>query len=113
MPPLRRIEPDVTASVQIKGEVGLKLYTIFIDNVSFLKVRFGGQKWGGGGGGGGGGERSNKGKERRKKKERGEEKKAMVALLVFIMATWRVFDRRELLDEKGPFGYDVFKNPAT
>ena len=28
--------------------MGLKLYTIFIYNVSFLKVRFGGQKWGGG-----------------------------------------------------------------
>ena len=91
--------------------MGLKLYTIFIYNVSFLKVRFGGQKWGGGGGGGG--ERSNKGKERRKKKERGEgkeekRKKAMVALLVFIMATWR-----KLLDGKGPFGYNVSKYPAT
>ena len=33
----------------------------------------------------------------------------MVALLVFIMA---VFDRQKLLDEKGQFGVNVFKNPA-
>ena len=52
-------------------------------------------------------------KKRRKKRARREkgveEKKAMVALLVFIMA---VFDRQKLLDEKGQFGVNVFKNPA-
>ena len=62
---------------------------------------------------------SNEGKGKEKKKERarrrkgGEEKKAMVALLVFIIATLEiVFGRKKLLDAKGPFGDDVFKNPA-
>ena len=36
----------------------------------------------------------------------------MVSLVVFIMAT--VLDRKKLLDgRKGPFGDNVFKNPAT
>ena len=56
-------------------------------------------------------------KERRKRKseekEGGEEKKAMVTLLVIIIATLEiVFGRKKLLDAKGPFGDDVFKNPA-
>ena len=57
-------------------------------------------------------------KERRKRKSEeirkgGEEKKAMVALLVFIIATLEiVFGRKKLLDAKGPFGDNVFKNPA-
>ena len=62
---------------------------------------------------------SNEGKGKEKKKERarrrkgGEEKKAMVALLVFIIATLDiVFGRKKLLDAKGLFGDDVFKNPA-
>ena len=61
---------------------------------------------------------SNEGKENQKKKERGEgkvekRKKAMVALLVFIIATSRViFGRKKLLDSKGPFGDNVLKNPA-
>ena len=53
---------------------------------------------------------SNEGKGKEKKKERrrrsGKEektKKTMVALLVFEMAA---------LDQKGPFGGSVFKNPA-
>ena len=37
----------------------------------------------------------------------------MVALLVFIMATLEiVFGRKILLDAKGLFGGNVFKNPA-
>ena len=53
-------------------------------------------------------------KERKKRKSEeirkgGEEKKAMVALLVFIMS---YFGRKKLLDEKGPFDDNVFKNPA-
>ena len=37
----------------------------------------------------------------------------MVALLVFIIATLEiVFGRKKLLDAKGPFGDNVFKNPA-
>ena len=56
-------------------------------------------------------------KERRKKRARrrkgGEEKKAMVALLVFIIATLEiVLAEKKLLDAKGPFGDNVFKNPA-
>ena len=47
---------------------------------------------------------------RRKKRGR-EEKKAMVILLVFIMATLEMHYCR-LLDRKGPFGGNVFKNPA-
>ena len=56
---------------------------------------------------------SNERKGKEKKKERGEEKKAMVTLLVIIIATLEiVFGRKKLLDAKGPFGDDVFKNPA-
>ena len=37
----------------------------------------------------------------------------MVAFIVFIMATLEVvFGRKKLLDGKGPFGDNVFKNPA-
>ena len=37
----------------------------------------------------------------------------MVALLVFIMATLEMlFSRKILLDAKGPFGGNLFKNPA-
>ena len=54
-------------------------------------------------------------KERRKRKsedrKEGEEKnKAMVALLVFIIAT---LAGKKLLDAKGLFGDNVIKNPAT
>ena len=57
-------------------------------------------------------------KERRKRKSdekerRRREKKAMVALLVYIIATLEfVFGRKKLLDAKGPFGDNVNKNPA-
>ena len=52
----------------------------------------------------------NEGKEKERKKERGEEKKAMLALLVFIMATLEIcFDRKKLLDANGSFGGDVIK----
>ena len=55
---------------------------------------------------------SNKGKGRRKRKE-GEEKKAMIALLVFKIATLAiVFGRIKLLDAKGLFGDNIIKNPA-
>ena len=48
-----------------------------------------------------------------RRRKGGEEKKAMVALLVLIMATLEiVFGRKKLLDAKGPFGDNVFKNPA-
>ena len=47
----------------------------------------------------------NEGKGKEKKKEQGEEKKAMVALLVFIMATLeKGFGRKKLLNANGPFG---------
>ena len=37
----------------------------------------------------------------------------MVALLVFIMATLKiVFGRKKLFDANGPFGGNLFKNPA-
>ena len=58
---------------------------------------------------------TNEGKGKEKKKERarrkkgGEEKNAMVALLVSIMA---ILEKKKLLDTKGPFGDNVFKNPA-
>ena len=56
---------------------------------------------------------TNEGKGKEKKKERGEEKKAMVALSVFLIATLEIgFGRKKLLDVKGPFGDNVFKNPA-
>ena len=47
-------------------------------------------------------------KERARRKKGGEEKKAMVALLVSIMAILG----KKLLDTKGPFGGNVFKNLA-
>ena len=55
--------------------------------------------------------------ERRKRKSEDEErrrrKKAMVALLVFRIATLKiVFGRKKLSDGKGPFGDNVIKNPA-
>ena len=62
---------------------------------------------------------SNEGKGKQKKKERGEgrekkRKKTKVALLVFIMRSLEiVFGRKKLLDAKGPFGSNVFKNQAT
>ena len=46
---------------------------------------------------------SNEGKGKEKKKERGEEKKAVVALLVFTIATLE----EKLLDAKGLFGDNV------
>ena len=56
-------------------------------------------------------------KEKERRKVRGEGKeakkiKAMVALLVFIIATFSAFGRKELFDAKGPFGDNVVKNPA-
>ena len=57
-------------------------------------------------------------KERRKRKREeirkgGEEKKAMVALLVFIMSYFGYsFWPKKLLDGKGSFDDNVFKNPA-
>ena len=54
-------------------------------------------------------------KERRKVRGEGKEakkKEAMVALLVFIIATFSAFGRKELFDAKGPFGDNVSKNPA-
>ena len=55
-----------------------------------------------------------KGKEKNKARRRkgGEEKKAMVLLLVAIMATLEILWPKKLLDGKGPFGDNVFKNPA-
>ena len=59
--------------------------------------------------------------ERRKRKrkresedeERRRRKKAMVALLVFRIATLKiVFGRKKLSDAKGPFEDNVIKNPA-
>ena len=53
--------------------------------------------------------------EEKERKEGGEKKKAMVALLLFFSGwlLWRdIFGRKKLLDAKGPFGDDVFKNPA-
>ena len=41
-----------------------------------------------------------------------KKKVAMVALLVFIIATFSAFGRKELFDAKGPFGDNVVKNPA-
>ena len=56
-------------------------------------------------------------KEKERSKVRGEgkeakKKEAMVALLVFIIATFSAFGRKELFDAKGPFGDNVIKNPA-
>ena len=56
-------------------------------------------------------------KEKESSKVRGEgkeakKKEAMVALLVFIIATFSAFGRKELFDAKGPFGDNVVKNPA-
>ena len=61
---------------------------------------------------------SDKGKGKEKKKEWGKEKKekrkkAMIALLVFKIATLAiVFGRIKLLDAKGLFGDNIIKNPA-
>ena len=41
-----------------------------------------------------------------------KKKEAMVALLVFIIATFSAFGRKELFDAKRPFGDNVVKNPA-
>ena len=47
-------------------------------------------------------------KERARRKKGGEEKKAMVALLLFIMATLEiVFDPKKLLDARDPFYSNV------
>ena len=54
-----------------------------------------------------------KNKELATGRKREEEKKAMCVLLVVIMALWRHFGRKKLLDGKGPFGDNVFKNPAS
>ena len=59
----------------------------------------------------------NEGKGKEKKKERGEGKeekrKRIAALVVFIIATLEIiFGRETQLDETGPFGDHVFKNPA-
>ena len=56
-------------------------------------------------------------KEKERSKVRGEgkeakKKEAMVALLVFIIATFSAFGRKELFEAKGPFGDNVIKNPA-
>ena len=46
--------------------------------------------------------------------EGGKKKKAIVTLLVFIMASLEiVFGRKRMLDGKGQFAGNVFKNPAT
>ena len=59
---------------------------------------------------------SNEGKEKEKKKERGEEKKSNGCPLSFynsyLETVFVVFSRQTLLDAKGPFGDDVFKNPV-
>ena len=48
-----------------------------------------------------------------KRRKGGEAKKAMVALLVFVIATLEIiFGRKKLLDAKGLFGDNVIKNPA-
>ena len=56
-------------------------------------------------------------KEKERRKVRGEGKeakkiKAMVALLVFIIATFSAFGGKKLFSAKGPFGDNVIKNPA-
>ena len=61
---------------------------------------------------------SNEGKGKEKEEGRGEgneekKKKSNAALLVFIIATLEiVLAEKKLLDAKGPFGDNVFKNPA-
>ena len=62
-------------------------------------------------------EERRKRKRKRKRKSEDEErrrrKKAMVALLVFRIATLEIlFGRKKLSDAKGPFGDNVIKNPA-
>ena len=47
-------------------------------------------------------------KETARRKKGGEQKKAMIALLVFITATLE----KNCWTQKGPFGGNVFKNPA-
>ena len=58
---------------------------------------------------------TDEGKGKEKKNEwGGNEKKATVALIVFMMATLEiVFGWKILFDRRGPFGSNVFKNPAT
>ena len=53
-------------------------------------------------------------KRKREEEERRRREKAMVSLVVFIMATLEtVLGRKKLLDGRnGPFGDNVFKNPA-
>jgi len=55
-------------------------------------------------------------KERRKRKREEEKrKKAMGAIIVFKMATLEIVfgQKKKLFDRNGPFGSNVFKNPAT
>ena len=52
-----------------------------------------------------------KNKERGRRKE-GKRKTAMVALLVFIMATLEIWPKKKTVGRKGPFAVNVFKNPA-
>ena len=57
--------------------------------------------------------RKRKRKRRSEDEERRRRKKAMVALLVFRIATLKiVFGRKKLSDAKGPFEDNVIKNPA-
>ena len=51
-------------------------------------------------------------KERATRKKEEEEKKAVVALLVFIMAAVVFCQIKTVGRKKGPFGGNVFKNPA-
>ena len=48
----------------------------------------------------------------RPRRKGGEDKKAMVAPLVFIIATLEIFGRKKLWDAKGPSGDNFFKNRA-
>ena len=57
--------------------------------------------------------RTRKRKRKSEDEERRRRKKAMVALLVFRIATLEiVFGRKKLSDAKGSFGDNVIKNPA-
>ena len=50
----------------------------------------------------------------RRKRKGGNEKKAMVTLIVFTITTLEiVFGRKIIFDKRGPFGSNIFKNPAT
>ena len=57
-------------------------------------------------------EKERRKRKRARRKKGGEEKKAMVALLVFIMATLETSGKKNCWTEKDPFGRNVFKNPA-